>query len=219
MTERKTRRKYELGQRAETMNETRRRITNATIELHGTVGPAHTTIAGIADLAGVQRHTVYRHFPTEEDLFTACSTEYWNRNPWPETARWEEIAAPEQRLAAALGDLYEFYEQVEPMLSNVLRDAPTVPLAEQSLDSYLAYMDQAAATVSAGYGPSADAAARETTPVSHVVKRSLFDVAIRHAIAFSTWRSVVRSNDLSTTDAIRLMTALVRSSADLDPAV
>ncbi|MGW0793010.1 TetR/AcrR family transcriptional regulator [Streptomyces sp. NPDC002911] len=219
MAERKTRRKYELRQRAQTMSETRGRITDAAIELHGTVGPAHTTIAGIADLAGVQRHTVYRHFPTEEELYAACSTEYWNRNPWPTTARWEEITAPEERLTAALGDLYAFYEQVEPMLSNALRDAPAIASAERSIDSYLAYMERAAATVSAGYGQSADHAAGVTAAAPPAVERSLLDVAVRHATAFGTWRSLVRSNGLSTTDTIRMMAALVRSAADLDAAV
>ncbi len=66
-------RKYELKQRAEKMSETRMRIVEATVELHEKLGPARTTISAIADRAGVQRLTVYRHFPDERSLFRACS--------------------------------------------------------------------------------------------------------------------------------------------------
>ena len=79
-----TKRKYELKQRAEEMAETRRRITEAAVDLHRTVGPARTTLSAIAKRAGVQRHTVYRHFPTETELFGACSAHYFTANPWPD---------------------------------------------------------------------------------------------------------------------------------------
>ncbi|MFD1274632.1 TetR/AcrR family transcriptional regulator [Streptomyces kaempferi] len=90
----------------------------------------------MASLAGVQRHTVYRHFPTEEDLFSACSTEYWQRNPWPDLTRWQEIPSPNERAVGALGDLYRFYDAVEAMLTNVLRDGDHIPGIRPSVDSY-----------------------------------------------------------------------------------
>src|SRR6476659_2729549 len=79
-----TKRKYELKQRAAEMAETRLRITEAAVELHGTVGPARTTVSAIAERAGVQRHTVYRHFPTDADLFAACSAHYVAAHPLPD---------------------------------------------------------------------------------------------------------------------------------------
>ena len=81
-----TKRKYELKQRAAEMAETRLRITEAAVELHGTIGPARTTVSAIAERAGVQRHTVYRHFPTDADLFGACSAHYVAANPLPDQA-------------------------------------------------------------------------------------------------------------------------------------
>ena len=112
-----TKRKYELKQRAAEMAETRLRITEAAVELHGTIGPARTTVSAIAERAGVQRHTVYRHFPTDADLFGACSAHYIAANPLPDQAPWRAIADPQRRLARALDDLYAYYERTEPMFS------------------------------------------------------------------------------------------------------
>ena len=87
-------RKYELKKRAETMAQTRRRITEAAVELHGTIGPAQTTMSAVAEKAGVQRHTLYRHFPTEADLFGACSTHFFTENPLPDPESWQAIEEP-----------------------------------------------------------------------------------------------------------------------------
>src|SRR5262245_60669432 len=75
-----SKRKYELKRRAEDMAATHRRITEAAIELHGTVGPSRTTMSAVAERAGVERRTLYRHFPNEADLFAACSTHYFAAN-------------------------------------------------------------------------------------------------------------------------------------------
>jgi AcrR family transcriptional regulator len=181
-------RKYELRQRADTMEATRQRIAAATIELHGTIGPARTTIAGIAARAGVQRHTVYRHFPTDDDLFDACSQQFWGAHPWPETERWTEIG-----LAGALAELYAYYGTVEPMLSNVLRDATTVDVVARAVRPYYDYLDQVCEVL-----------APEPTP--------LVTVATKHAIAFGTWRSLVHDNGLTNEQAAGLMAALVRAA-------
>src|ERR1700704_615036 len=102
-------RKYELRKRAERQEETRRRIVEAAIELHGTVGPARTSVSAIAARAGVQRHTYYRHFPDERSLGLACSGLYMERNPLPDPAPWRAIRDPEKRLRRCLGDLYAYY--------------------------------------------------------------------------------------------------------------
>src|SRR5215831_560871 len=86
--QKKSKRKYELKQRAAEMADTRRRITEAAVELHGTVGPVRTTVSAIAERAGVQRHTVYRHFPTEDDLYLACSSHFAALNPAPDPESW-----------------------------------------------------------------------------------------------------------------------------------
>src|SRR5215472_8515295 len=112
--EKTPRRKYELKKRAADMAETRRRITEAAVELHGTVGPARTTMSAVARRAGVQRHTVYRYFPTEDDLVAACSAHFFATNPWPDPETWLELGDPVERLARALNELYAYYERTEP---------------------------------------------------------------------------------------------------------
>ncbi|MEV5177780.1 TetR/AcrR family transcriptional regulator [Streptomyces flaveolus] len=201
MAERKSAgRKYEMRRRADAMHETRDRITDAAIELHGTVGPARTTIAGIASLAGVQRHTVYRHFPTEGELFEACSTEYWQRNPWPDTTRWQDIPSPGERATEAIGALYRFYDAVAPMLTNMLRDCDHVPGIRPIVDAYEANLDAVCHTLIEGYSPA---------PAT----RATLEAAIRHATAFNTWQSLVRENGLNIDVAVALMTSLLQSAA------
>ncbi|MGP4020788.1 TetR/AcrR family transcriptional regulator [Saccharopolyspora sp. 5N708] len=197
----KVSRKYELRQRADAMEATRQRITDATIELHGTVGPAHTTIAAIAALAGVQRHTVYRHFPTDDDLFAACSTRYWTQHPWPDAAAWKSIDSADERLAAGLDELYAFYSTVAAMLANALRDAETVPIVRQALGTYHAYLDEVARVLAQPFR-------------ARGARGKLVAAAVRHAIAFRTWESLVQQGGIAPATAIRLMTATVRAAAD-----
>jgi AcrR family transcriptional regulator len=175
-------RKYELKQRAEDMAETHLRITEAAIDLHGTVGPARTTLSAVAKRAGVERRTLYRHFPTEADLFHACSTHYFAANPFPELDT--------ENLERALGELYAYYERTAPMLGNVLRDAEQVELAREAVAPLHAYLEAAADALTTGR--SSDLAAG----------------TLRHALAFSTWQSLT-ANGIARPDAARLMTALV----------
>ena len=72
-------RRYELKERARRQAETKQRIVEAAVALHTSVGPARTTISAIAERAGVERHTVYAHFPDERTLFRACSTHWRGR--------------------------------------------------------------------------------------------------------------------------------------------
>src|SRR5919198_107380 len=102
-------RKYELKKRAETQLETRRRIVEAAIELHTTKGPARTSLSEVARLAGVQRHTLYRHFPDERSLGLACSGLYAERNPLPDVEPWLALQG-EKRVRRGLSELYAFFE-------------------------------------------------------------------------------------------------------------
>src|SRR5918997_5277074 len=124
-------RKYDMKRRAERQEETRRRIVEATVELHQTVGMARTTISAIAEKAGVQRLTVYRHFPDERALFYACTGHWRAANPPPDPGSWSQIADPHARLRLALGEVYAFHRRTEPMISNVVRDAQVHPLTRE----------------------------------------------------------------------------------------
>lgn len=191
-------RRYQLRKRADAMEETRRRITEAAVELHGSVGPARTTISAIAERAGVQRQTVYRHFPTEPDLIAACSQHFYEADPWPDLARWRAIPDTTERLNAALDELYAYYERTEPMFSNVLRDAEVVDFARDAVAPLNAYLDEAAKILTAG---------RQVRGR----RRQVVKGAVRHALAFSTWQSL-SVNGIGRSDAVKLSTALVEAA-------
>ena len=194
-----SKRKYELKKRAQDMAETRLQITEAAIDLHGTIGPARTTLSAVARRAGVERRTLYRHFPTEADLFVACSTHYFAANPFPDLGAWRAIRVPHERLAHALEELYAYYERTAPMLANVLRDAELVDFARDSVASLHAFLDEAVEILAAGLGIGRK-------------WRQLLDAALRHAVAFSTWHSLA-TNGATRADAVRLVTALVQAAA------
>ncbi len=197
--ERPPKRKYELKKRADEMAETHLRITEAAIDLHGTVGPSRTTMSAVAERAGVERRTLYRHFPTEADLFAACSTHYFTANPWPDLGSWRAIRDPHRRLERALDELYAYYERTEPMFSNVLRDAELVDSARDAVAPLNRYLDDAAEVLAAG------------RPVRGR-RRHLLVGALRHALAFSTWRSLAASG-ITRANATTLVTALVEAAA------
>ena len=126
-------RKYELKARAESQEETRRRIVEATAQLHEEVGPAHTTVAEIARRAGVNRVTVYNHFPEEIELFGACQEHFLAEHPLPDFAEPFALEDPDERLRAVLRSLYSSYRDREPMTANVLRDRKAVPALDDLL--------------------------------------------------------------------------------------
>jgi AcrR family transcriptional regulator len=131
------RRKYELKKRAERLDETRRRITEATVELHATVGPAATKISEIARRAGVERVTVYNHFPDDTSLLAACSEHWQAHHPAPDPSAWLAIPEPAKRLRTGLEKLYAWYRETEPMMANVQRDAESLPALKAVLDEGL----------------------------------------------------------------------------------
>jgi AcrR family transcriptional regulator len=193
-------RKYVLKQRAAEMAATRQRITEAAVELHGTVGPARTTLSAIAKRAGVQRHTVYRHFPTEADLFGACSSHYFMTNPCPDIEAWRAIGDPQERLEHALDALYAYYERTEPMFSNVFRDAELVEALQPTLLPFQAFMADATEVMAAGW----PARGR---------RRAMLAAALNHALDFRTWHSLAAAGRLTRTEAAELVTALVAKAA------
>ena len=185
-------RSYQLKKRAERQEETRRRIVEAAVELHGTVGPARTTVSAIAERAGVQRHTYYRYFPDDRTLGLACSGLYAERNPVPDPEPWRGIRDPEERLRRGLDDLYAYYERNEPMLSNVTRDAEVDPLVAE-----LARMR---------FGPGM-AEIRAALANGRRSKRALAVLDV--ALAFSTWRTLTREGGLDRANAVKAMVAAV----------
>jgi AcrR family transcriptional regulator len=116
-------RTYTLKRRAEQQMETRRRIVEAAVDLHSSVGPALTTISMVAERAGVQRHTLYAHFPDERSLFLACSGLAMERDPLPDAEAWRAIKDRRERLRVGLHAVYGWYSRNAEMAACLLRDA------------------------------------------------------------------------------------------------
>jgi AcrR family transcriptional regulator len=194
-------RKYELKQRAERLAETRRRITEATVELHRTVGPAATHLNEVARRAGVQRMTVYNHFPNDTALLTACSAHWRALHPTPDLAAWRAVDDPGARLRLGLGQLYGWYRETEPMTGNVLRDAQVLPALRAILDGgLLRYLDQARQVLV----EPLDARGR---------RRGRVDAAARAAIDLHTWRALAPLGDAEAAD---LAAGLIELAANTD---
>jgi AcrR family transcriptional regulator len=185
-------RRYELKERARRQEQTRRRIVEAAVELHTSVGPARTTISAIAERADVERHTVYSHFPDDATLFRACSAHWEARHPLPDAGTLATIDDPVRRLRRALGELYAWYEPVEADLALFARDASVLPA--EILRRRPAYLATVADAVAQGWP-----------------RRKSVRAAIGHALEFETWRSLYRRQGLSRTQAVDAMARFVAS--------
>ena len=198
-SETETRRRYRKRRRAEQEAETRRRITEAAVKLHGTVGPAKTTVSGIAREAGVQRATVYRHFPDEAAIYDACTSHYNALHPPPDLGRWADLADPDQRLRVALREVYAFYAETQQMLESTGRDVDRVPAVRKAATELGAYLEAARSVLLVGRGKGGRV-------------RDRVSAAIGHALAFATWRSLVREQGLGEGEAVELMVSLVAAA-------
>ncbi|HEX8688694.1 MAG TPA: helix-turn-helix domain-containing protein [Solirubrobacterales bacterium] len=198
-TSQASKRKYRKRRRAELEEETRLRITEAAVALHGSLGPARTTISAVAERAGVQRATVYRHFPDEEALFGACSAHWRAQHPLPDLAEWAAVEDPSERLRLALTGLYAWYERGEGMLEKTTRDAPLVPAMRAAVESMGGWFAEAIAIILRGR-PERGA------------RRRRVEAAIGHAVSFPTWRSLVREQGLARAEAVELMCGLVAAA-------
>ena len=145
----------------------------------------------MARSAGVQRHTLYRHFPDERALFTACSGLFYEHNPFPDPEPWRAIADPEARLRAALAEIYDYFERTEDMLTSIVRDAEVHPLTQELAKLRRGRMLEQVQGVLA-----------ELLPVSPRVR-----AVLALALDFYTWRTLVRRSGLSNADAVETMVA------------
>jgi len=167
-----------MRKRAESQEETRQRILDATMQLHEEVGPRATTISAIAERAGVQRLTVYRHFPDDTAVFQACTSHWLSLNPPPDPASWEGIADPKHRVRAALSALYAYYEATRRMWTAAYRDEAEVPALQAPMREFRAYIS--------GIGNDL---------LSHLTGKKKpgrqLAATVHHTLAYPTWASLI----------------------------
>lgn len=187
-----------MRKRADDIAETRERIVAAAVRLHGTIGPAATTISALAEEAGVTRLTVYRHFPDDRALFAACSQHWASGQVLPDPEAWSRVGDPAQRLHTGLSDLYRFYRDGESMLTNVRRDRAVLPTEVQKRTD------------------ATEARYVETLLAPYDVRgarRKRMNAVLGHAVSFWTWRSLCIDHGLTDNEATRAMTALALATA------
>jgi len=193
-------RKYEKKRRAEAEAQTRQRITESAVELHGSLGPARTSMSAVAEHAGVPRSTVYRHFPDEEALFGACSAHWGAENPPPDISQWEKVDDPEERLRAALDDLYAYYRRAGDMLDKLLRDEQSVPMVAELFAPYHQFMSAVTELLIRGRGLRGKA-------------RDRTRAALGHAVSFRTWQQLTAEQGLDDSAVAELMRRLVAAAS------
>ncbi|HEY7348695.1 MAG TPA: helix-turn-helix domain-containing protein [Ktedonobacterales bacterium] len=190
-------RKYQLKQRAQRQEETRQRIIEAAVELHTTIGLAQTTISAIAERAGVERLTLYRHFPHEHELLRACSDHYLVTHPLPDPTSWGLIADPLTRLRVALAEVYAYYRRTEQRWLNIPYDGQAHPEIAEFAAPYIGRWRQMRAVLLTAWEVSAP-------------QQRLLEAALGHALDFQTWHSLVRQQRLDDRQAIDLLAGMVR---------
>jgi len=169
-------RSYVLKARAKTQEETRQRIVASAAELHEEIGAKATTISAIAERAGVQRLTVYRHFSDESELFTACTTYWLHLNPLPDPSAWAQLSGM-RKCREALSALYAYYRKTERMWEMAHRDEPDVPALKPPMDRFRDYLSEIA-----------DDLAKNLAPTRNT--RKAVSVTLAHILRFTTWQSL-----------------------------
>ena len=189
-----------MRRRADLVDQTRRRITEAAVRLHTTVGPSAASISAVAEEAGVTRLTLYRHFPSKDALFGACMSHWRSLHVPPDPEDWREISAFDQRVRTALADLYGWFAENGDDLYPIYRDSAFTP--ESNRRARRANNDRIVNAILHDAGASRAAARR-------------LRAAVGHAISFWTWRSLAVDQGLSTRDASSLASAFVLASTEV----
>jgi AcrR family transcriptional regulator len=167
------------------------------MRLHEEVGPAATTVSAIAELAGVTRLTVYRHFPDDDELIAACSVHWRTLHPRPDVRDWGKVVDPVERVGVALGETYRWARGAAPMLSMIYRD-----------------LDQLPAFVAGALDEDKRARVRVLARGFHVRGRASrrLESVLAHALDVRTWQSLCDDGGLYDAEAVDLMTGLVAAA-------
>ena len=186
-----------MGRRADLVDQTRQRITEAAVRLHTSIGPSATSMSAVADEAGVTRLTLYRHFPSKDELFGACMGHWRSLHPPPDPDRWRAIPTFEARVRRALDDLYGWFSENGDDLYPIYRDAAYTPASNQRARQATNERMVDAVLGDDGVGDRA-----------HQLR-----AAMGHVVGFWTWRSLVVDQGLSTADASAMAAEFVLAQA------
>lgn len=198
-----TKRPYRLGKRADAMEQTRRRIVEATVELHRELGPAGTTVSEIARRAGVGRLTVYSHFPDEAALFTACQGHWLAQHPPPDLAGAAELEEPRARARAVLERLYAYNRETADMTAKVVRDARSLPALAELLEAERDAEAELVELLARGWGARGARARRVRA-------------AIALALDFHAWEALALRGGLSDREAAAVAADAIAAAAAID---
>lgn len=189
-------RPYRQKVRAERQEQTRQRIIEAAVSLHLERGPAQTSINAIAERAGVNRVTIYRHFPDARTLLEACSAHARKIHPPPDLSGWRRIEDPRLRTEVGLTQLYDYFRRTESDWSNILRDAEVSPLVKEMAEKRrLAYLRDARDALLAAWP-------------NRPTRRPLLRAVLGLATDFRTWQTLCRREALDDRTAVALMVLL-----------
>jgi AcrR family transcriptional regulator len=170
-------RRYTQKQRAAQRQATRDKIVEAAMFLHEELGPANTSIKAVAERAGVQRLTVYRHFPDDASLFQACTAHWLSRHPPPALQAWAKVEQADERTRQALLAIYRYYRRTRRMWRRAYQDLDRVPALAKPMASVESYLDRVRDDLVEVWRPD-----KRT--------RKAMRASLRHALRFSTWRSL-----------------------------
>ena len=186
-----------MQKRAKLVEQTRRRITEAAVRLHTSIGPSRTSMAAVAEEAGVTRLTLYRHFATMEALFGACMTHWRSIHPPPDPSAWLEIVSFARRVRQAVSDLYRWYDENGEDLYPLYRDAAFMPAT-----THQARQATTTLMVDAVIGSKGDSPRTELRAVAG------------HVLSFWTWHSLRVEQQLTSAEAVKVAGDMVLCAAD-----
>ena len=195
-------RPYTMKRRAEQVDETRLRITEAAVRLHTTVGPANTSVASVAEEAGVTRVTVYRHFATLDELFVACTAHWRALHEPPDPAAWLDVEGLEARATRAFSELYEWYREHADDLYPINRDADAMPRSARR-----AAVERNSLLVAAILADHIPANASDD-PGSRQLR-----AVVSHLTGFLTWHSLAVAQGLAAGEDVDVAVRLVMAMA------
>jgi AcrR family transcriptional regulator len=184
-----------MGKRAAAVEQTRQRIVDATLALHGEQGIAATSWDDIAARAGVGVGTVYRHFPSLDELIPVCGEITMRVVAPPDAAAlpalFDGATAPAERIERLVHEAFAMYERAAPALRAIRRESDVHPRIADDRDQLEAALTALIDTALAPLDPTAD---------DRALTRAMVDLG--------TWEAL-RTQGLDAADSVTAITEML----------